>query len=342
MPSNNMLFTFLISSERSGSNLITRLLDGHSKICGPSATHLFRRLIEHSPRYGDLQDDEQWRALIADAVALFDSKMGHWNISLQTDDLVNQVKTHSLQALLRHIYEKEAHTLGKERVFVKENHAYRFFPFLDAFFDQPRFVWLVRDPRDMALSWKRSAGLRGCVIRAAETWKADQEASLMLYHMLQEKGRMMCIRYEDLISDSGTSLKAICGFLGLSFEDKMLELDDANRTRHHHLKVAEWANVHKPVMRTNYNKYKSGLSRAEVGFVQALCKDEMQALGYELEHDYPGSPEALREEILPLELYEKPDFQKIDSATRTKLAERVDVLNRIKQRPIQSVKHHTP
>ena len=224
MRPGNMLFTFLISSERSGSNLITRLLDGHSKIAGPSPTHLFRRLIEHYPRYGTLQHQENWDALITDTVALFETKLGHWNIQLRSEALTRHVDPRSLQALLHHIYEKEAIASGKEQVFVKENQVYLFYPFLDAFFDHPKFVCLVRDPRDMALSWKKFSSKRGCVIRAAETWKQDQSASLILYHMLQATGRIMCIRYEDLIKDTSNILVSVCEFMGVSFEEKMLEL----------------------------------------------------------------------------------------------------------------------
>ena len=337
MRPNNMLFTFLISSERSGSNLITRLLDGHSNICGPSATYLFRRLIEHYPRYGNLQHNEHWEALIKDTVALFASKMGHWNITLRAEDLLDKVESRALHALLPHIYEKEAVVSGKEQLFVIDNHVYLFSPFLDAFFDHPKIVYLVRDPRDMALSWKKSSIKRGCVIRAAETWKQDQAASLTLYRVLQSTGGIICIRYEDLIRDTPNMLASICAFMGVSFEAKMLELDNKQRTKHHAFKVSEWENVHKPVIQTNYNKYKSELSAFEIRFVEALCKDEMQAFGYKPEYERTDSIEELKQKILPLELYDKPDFQKVDVATRKKLAERVDVLNRMKKRPIKPV-----
>ncbi len=336
-----MLFTFLISSERSGSNLLTRLVEGHSRIAGPSPTHLFRRLIAHYPRYGPLHHQEHWDALVSDAVALFETRLGHWNITLRAEAVSRDVEPRSLHALLRHIYEKEARASGKEQVFVKENHIYHYFPFLEAFFDRPKAVYLVRDPRDMALSWKKSSGKRGCVIRAAETWKQDQAASLSLYRMLQPAGRSLCIRYEDLLRDPAATLRALCAFLGVSFEETMLALDDAHRTRHHAFDIAEWANVHKPVMPENYNKYKSELSAPEIRFVEALCTDEMRAFGYEPEYERTESIDELRQQILPLELYDKPDYKNVDEAIRKRLAERLAVLNRMKQRPVQPVSAYT-
>ena len=65
-----MRIDFLICSERSGSNLITRLINAHSQICAPSTTHLFRVLGENIAGYGLLRDDTCWRELVDDAAAL--------------------------------------------------------------------------------------------------------------------------------------------------------------------------------------------------------------------------------------------------------------------------------
>ena len=36
---------FLVSSERSGSNFITKIMDAHQDFCGPSPTHIIRTLL---------------------------------------------------------------------------------------------------------------------------------------------------------------------------------------------------------------------------------------------------------------------------------------------------------
>lgn len=53
-----MKFDFLICSERSGSNLITKLLDNHSKYCGPTPPHLLRVFYPVLDKYGDLNVDD--------------------------------------------------------------------------------------------------------------------------------------------------------------------------------------------------------------------------------------------------------------------------------------------
>ena len=63
---------------------------------------------------------------------------------------------------------------------MKENHAYLFIAYTLAHFPESRFVWLVRDPRDMALC-QRQTILPGGVQKAAPVWKENQGETLKVY-----------------------------------------------------------------------------------------------------------------------------------------------------------------
>lgn len=327
-----MVFCFLICSERSGSNLITRLMDGHSRVCGPSPTHLFRIILEHRARYGDLADAARWRALLDDVVALCESKLGVWETSVSAAELEAEVERGSLAGALRYVYEKEAAAAGKSVVFVKENHFYRHFAFVDRHFPRSKFVFLVRDPRDMALSWKGAANLRGGVIRAAETWKADQAAGLALHHGLAGTGQMVGLRYEDLVTATEERLSEICALLGLEPEEAMVHLERREGNRANAAAGPEWANLARPVIRDNFDKYRGALSREEIQFVEGTCANEMHALGYRPDFsDRPPLPE-LRAAIQPLELYVKPQYARQPEADRERQGRRVEVLRAIRGR----------
>ena len=58
----------LMCSERSGSNLITRMMGAHPDVCSPAPSHLIRILAENRCRYGDLQVDSHWDRLLNDAL----------------------------------------------------------------------------------------------------------------------------------------------------------------------------------------------------------------------------------------------------------------------------------
>ena len=57
-------FDFLICSERSGSNLITKIMDAHPDVCGPFPSHILSYFSRNLYRYGDLASEESWSCLL--------------------------------------------------------------------------------------------------------------------------------------------------------------------------------------------------------------------------------------------------------------------------------------
>jgi len=324
--------------------MMTRLMDGHSEVTGPSPSHLFRTLTENCSRYGDLENDENWKNLLDDTVALLNTNLGDWKTGFTVDQLEETVKERTLGELLSTVYRAETKAQGKRYVFIKENHVYRFHSFIAANFDNPKFVYLVRDPRDMALSWKKAANLRGCVVRAAETWKNDQNHGLMLAHTLLPFDRTHIIRYEDLVRDTDSVLKRLCDYLGIMFEPSMIKLEMNEDNRTYSEKTPEWKNVTKPIMKENFNKFKNQLSEDEICYIETLCLEEMRAFDYAhtsedcvQDHLRIGAMEELRNKLLPFELHDKPGYMKQGETVRTRYAQRVAVLDKIKTRPYQPI-----
>ena len=70
-----MQFDFLMCSERSGSNLITKILDAHSRVCGPFPTHLLRIMALNLYRYGDLSVDSHWEIFLEDVQDLLEHRI---------------------------------------------------------------------------------------------------------------------------------------------------------------------------------------------------------------------------------------------------------------------------
>jgi hypothetical protein len=298
-------------SERSGSNLITKIVDKHSQYCGPSPTHLFRILLDNHLKYGKLEDDRNWENLLRDTCDLFNSKLGVWRTHFDLDQLITQISDRSVAAVLRYIYESEAKENDKSRLFVKENHLYIYISFLLTEFEDSKFLFFVRDPRDMALSWKLSPNLRGCVLRAANTWKRDQKEYLQLFSCLSRQNRSILMRYEDLLAHPENSLNYLCNFLDIEFENELFDFKKSDLTTKNADSSMDWKNLSKPLMRNNFNKYQSHLSEEEIKYIECLCRDEMDILGYKVEFDKYLDIEAYETAISKLELYEKPAYMKL-------------------------------
>lgn len=329
-------FVFLLCSERSGSNLITRILGSHPRVCSPSPAHLVRLLCENRMRYGDLGVDRNWHALIDDTVALFETKLGTWRTQLRVDEMRSQAPQRSLGALLRHVFSREAAACGKGVLFIKENHLYRYLPFLLTAFPDLRIIYQVRDPRDMALSWKRSAALRGCVHRAARTWKTDQENGIAALGQLEEANKILCLKYEDLVADPSSLLPSVCEFVGVDADPAMLDYHKAEDTRQDARRTADWKNIASPVIRDNFGKFRDGLSRDEIAFIERTCATEMAFFGYRSEMDNGTDPD-LEARIKALESWDKPAYADVGQDERRIRAQRAQVIERIRARPLQGM-----
>ena len=303
-----MEFTFLICSERSGSNLITRILNSHSLYCGPSPAHLFRLLCSNRMRYGNLKVDTNWDRLLDDVMALLDVRLSVWKSGWTREELdAAAAPERSLAALLRPIHEAEAKACGKRRLFIKENHAYRIAPFLIAAFPEARFVHMVRDPRDMALSWKKTSALRGGVVRATQVWTGDQQGTLDLSWQLVDADKLFLLRYEDLLARPEAELQGLCRFLGVDYEEGMLGFFQEDLTRQNAASADAWRNISRPLMRDNSGKYRAGLSEDEIRYIEGKAGDLLDAYGYA--RDFPaGDIAAIEAELVAGEPFDKAEY----------------------------------
>ncbi len=327
-----MTFSFLMCSERSGSNLTTRLLDAHPEICAPSPAHLCRVLAPNLFRYGDLARDDAWSALTGDAARLLGAMTGVWRRRLSAAEIRAAASERALAAIVRAVYRAEAESHHKRRLFVKENHVHDFSGFLESAFPGARYLWLVRDPRDMALSWKRAAALRGGVVRAASAWRDDQRGFLGMADRLGE--RVVTVRYETLITEPETSLRRMCEHLGVRYAREMTSFHERRLTRRNAARISGWANVGRPLMPDNAGKFRRDLSAAEIRYVEALCAGEMVTFGYPPEVDDGASDlEALERQLLPLEPWEKPAYQELRAEERRAHAGWRRAVARIEARP---------
>jgi hypothetical protein len=275
-----MSFFFLMCSERSGSNFTTKLFNGHSNICGPSTKHIINPVARNIFRYKDLQDPTNWQLLIGDIHNLLSVEFSIWKTSFTNEDLKSLATTGDISTLLKNIFHTEAKNNNKQHVFVKENQLYEYLPFLLLHFSEAKFIYQTRDPRDMALSWKNNSCLRGGVVAAAMQWKKDQQQFLKDYYVLQKLNKVIHITYEELISETESSLKNMTDFMDLPYEESMLNFYKDDVTKQNAQMQAAWSNLSKKVMSNNKNKYKNELSAKEIISIESICINEMKLLGY--------------------------------------------------------------
>ena len=114
-----------------------------------------------------------------------------------------------------------ARSRGKTRYGNKTPKHVLHMPEIAELFPEARFVHIVRDGRDVALSYLSKDFGPSDVRSAADVWRARVERGRADGARLGER-RYAELRYEDLLTDPEAELRTICAFLDLPFDDAML------------------------------------------------------------------------------------------------------------------------
>jgi hypothetical protein len=312
----------LLCSERSGSNLIAKIFDAHRSVSAPGASHLFKVMSECANRYP--VGSAELRAAV---LGLFDAKVSHWAIDAWTSSrraaLLDDLSHAGEMAAA--LYAAEAHSGGKTYVFTKENSSYHYLPMLLGQSTHARFLFMTRDPRDMAVSWVNGPVMRGGVLRAVERWSQDQTGYLQAISQLPAETPIGVLRYEDLIVNPEAELRRVCSELELEFDPAMLRFSEKSSSAQLDAKrSAMWSNLDKPLLSGNANKFLNELSDDAIAYIEAVNGPLMTSMGYASAR--AGKPpsgqfeslEALRANIALQEPYDKPAYQKLPAEERAR------------------------
>ena len=185
-------FIAIVCSPRSGSTLLLRLLDSHSKISAPCEIGIPALFTEKDIKYPKLI--EKWRQIC-------DYYETDQAASLNECDL-----------LFKAILLKE----NKTALVLKDPRASLFINELEAAY-HPLYIHLVRDARSVANSRMFDNPVDGLL-----KWHEYNQAILDAFSSL-DSDRQRLIRYEDLTRSPEEVLGKLLEYLGFEFESSMLD-----------------------------------------------------------------------------------------------------------------------
>lgn len=150
---------------------------------------------------------------------------------------------------------------------------------LAATWPNARFVVLVRDGRDVALSVMNVPFGPNNAWAAARSWAAaireGREAAARF------RGRVLEVRYEDLVSKPAETVAAVCDFVGLDYSDDMLAIEQTDRSKVVADQSAWFTNVWSGITTAAVGKWRTELTPRQIELFETVAGDELRALGYE-------------------------------------------------------------
>ena len=214
---NNAPF-FVVGSGRSGTTLLQSILNGHSRLYIPPETHFIEALAAGLPLSDPLTAEQ-----VQDAV---DRITTHWRWSankIDSSELLAEavaLDRPRMADILNIIYQQHLRRTGKPRWGDKTPRYIRYVPQILAIYPDARFIHLIRDGRDVAISmanvnWGPSYDRDFAWARAVRLGIDYRNAPFAQ--------RILEVRYEDMVHDLEATVRRACAFIGEEFEPSMLD-----------------------------------------------------------------------------------------------------------------------
>jgi hypothetical protein len=257
---------------RSGTRLLKEMLTSHSELAIPDESYFIPAVWA---RHGARVRTER---LIAD--------LDRFELAPRpgatADELRRRLPAEADFADAIHaIYQGYAEAQGKGRYGNKTPEYMQHLGLLDRAFPGARYVHIVRDGRDAAVSWvsmsvRRSAWRWPRTIAGfAYQWRSEIVRAQRFGRSLGA-GRYHELRYEDLVFEPESRLRELCAFLELPFESAMLEyhrrLDPGVVPNHPRL-------LEPPI--ADLRDWRLQMGARDLERFEAIAGDTLSRLGYE-------------------------------------------------------------
>jgi hypothetical protein len=255
-------------------------MGAHPEFHSLAPAHYLHRFSTLLPLFGPLDNDDNFRAA-CEASARFFSLQLTDQFEVSAEQLYERSRVRSLVGIFDAAYSKEVDASGKSRLFVKENNTASFAHRLAAAYPEGRFIYLVRDVRDVALSWTKSLNHEGGIATAAEVWAEEQRLGASVISDPEIAARTHLIRYEDITADPERVFRGVCDSLGVAFDPAMLAYHTSETIVNQAKSVANWENLAQPVKASNAGKFRDKMSKATIARIEDIAAPEMLMFDYE-------------------------------------------------------------
>jgi hypothetical protein len=272
---------FMIGTQRSGSNLLRLMINQLPDVAAPHPPHILQRLMPVVAGYGDLKDDARFRTLVDDVCRLVELNPVPWEgVTLDRDAILRRCRQRSLTAVFGAVYDVLAETWGKRDWCCKSLANIQYIPEIEATFDRAKYIYLARDGRDVACSFRKAVVGEKHFYHIAREWTATQEIALTQRERIGPD-RFFTISYESLTGDTEGTMKRLCKFLGAEYRDSMLDFHRSDEAKRAAASSELWGNVVNPVMRNNSQKFLTEASEADIRVFESVAGHVLDVLDYE-------------------------------------------------------------
>ena len=266
---------FIIGSGRNGSTLLASILNAHKDIFIPPEQFfipyiIMKRYVMFFWSVGKL------KSYILKTINKKEKTL-NWNVNLC--DL--KVYSKDIPVIINNIYRSyAAKKKGEIKLWGDKTPInIHFINFIYPEFYNAKYIFLVRDPRDVVLSYKKLKNHKANNTKYA-LWKWMDSIKKLKY--LEDKTEVLIVKYENLVKEPKKEISRILQYLDLEVDTSILfvkykaeEMGVGNKPHHKNLNL--------PISDISIGKWKSNLTELDLSFFQEEgIKNMMKYFGYKV------------------------------------------------------------
>jgi len=291
---NETPINFIIGMGRSGTTLLTSILNSNSSIISAPENNFILFGKDLASRTS-LSKEE----LFNEFKAMFNLKHNHvissWNPDFDfiKNVLNNDANNINYQTLCKSAYYSQNQKNEQDTIksIVDKNPVYSLFiDDLIQLFPESKFIILVRDYRDNIASRKKFTNgiVSRTIYNLAHTW--SNYYSQIEKVKIKFPDKFHVLKYEDLVTNPSLNIRELCEFLEIDFEENMLHPEKESNnyfnsdllTSEQKERVSEMhKELSKPINSSKVTAWKDFFSKRELIIIETICNKFGKIYGYD-------------------------------------------------------------
>jgi hypothetical protein len=257
------------------------MLDSHPAIAVPYESHLYNRI--HPLTQGLDLDAPPVRERVVRQI-LSTADLTHWRPRPSLEATLAAIRRPGFHGIVEALLGSWTRSRGKARWGEKTPHHTLHWETIREGFPNLKVVHLVRDGRDVALSFRAAPFGPKHVYPAAHHWVRYLSAAEAAGAALSE-GAFLVVRYEDLVSQPERELRRVCAHLGESYDPAMLGYHEQGIP--YPTDKRNSRNLARPVQADLVERWRGRLTDREQRIFEAVAGDHLQRYGYPVSRPRP-------------------------------------------------------
>ncbi|HUR94369.1 MAG TPA: sulfotransferase [Gemmatimonadales bacterium] len=268
---------FIFGCPRSGTSLLTRMLNAHPNIAIPYESHLYNRVYPIVGSGESLADPRRRRRLVAEI--LHTDYVRHWEPAPDLSDTMASIVRYDFHGVVDGLLRAWTARQGKVRWGEKTPQHTLWWQAISEGFPDLQVIHLVRDGRDVALSYRDAHFGPKHVYQLARRWEQYLGAAEDAAAALGARA-FLTVRYEDLLAEPERELRRTSEFLGERFDPAMMAYHEGEAAAYPTDPRNE-GNLRRPILRQNSQKWRTRMSARDLRIFEALAGEALDRYGYD-------------------------------------------------------------